>query len=182
MYLTARKYVKNWDHLNLEEKYTVNVTKGGKPFETEMKVKEILYEAAYWRKANQIHQWFVSNVQNNMDNCQEVYVSKEQLQQLLDLCKEVKAKAVMKKAKVHNGTSSYTNEQNERVTEEIMEDGEVIQNDEEIANILPTTDGFFFGSTDYNEYYMHDIDITIEQLEKVLASPSDFDFYYEASW
>lgn len=44
---------------------------------------------AYWRKANAIHSWFVQNVQENKDECQESYVSKEQLKELKGLCEEV---------------------------------------------------------------------------------------------
>jgi|688.fasta_scaffold00184_27 hypothetical protein len=44
----------------------------------------------YWRKANQIHQWFVENCQNGEDDCRTTYVSREKLQELLGLCKEVK--------------------------------------------------------------------------------------------
>lgn len=45
---------------------------------------------AYWRKANQIHQWFVINCQSGEDDCKQYYVEREQLQELLDLCHEVK--------------------------------------------------------------------------------------------
>lgn len=48
-------------------------------------------KVGYWRKANQIHQWFVDNVQEGEDNCAEYYVRREQLEDLLNLCKIVKA-------------------------------------------------------------------------------------------
>ena len=41
---------------------------------------------AYWRKANQIHSWFVQNVQGGEDECQPHHVSREQLRDLRDLC------------------------------------------------------------------------------------------------
>ena len=47
-------------------------------------------KVGYWRKANQIHNWFVENVQDGEDNCKEYHVSREELQELLDLCKTVK--------------------------------------------------------------------------------------------
>jgi hypothetical protein len=43
----------------------------------------------YWRKANQIHRWFVENVQNDVDDCATYKVTKEQLLMLYDDCKEV---------------------------------------------------------------------------------------------
>ena len=50
--------------------------------------------------------------------------------------------------------------------------------------ILPTADGFFFGSTEYDEWYFEDITYTKELLDKVLAflNENDYDIYYEASW
>ncbi len=54
-----------------------------------MKVKSIVEEAIYWRKANAIHRWFVSNVQVGLDNCGTYYVGREQLQALLDTVKQV---------------------------------------------------------------------------------------------
>lgn len=47
--------------------------------------------AAYWRKANQIHQWFVDNVQDGNDNCGEYYVSTDQLEELRSKCNEILA-------------------------------------------------------------------------------------------
>ena len=50
--------------------------------------KEISIEAMGWRKANSIHGWFVENCQDGKDECQESYVSREQLQELVELCQE----------------------------------------------------------------------------------------------
>ena len=46
-------------------------------------------EIGYWRKANQIHNWFVQNCQNGIDNCATYYISKEDLKTLCNICKEV---------------------------------------------------------------------------------------------
>ena len=57
--------------------------------------------------------------------------------------------------------------------------------------LLPTTEGFFFGSTDYDEYYMRDIEYTIEILEEVLSEKVKDEngreyyssgYYYSSSW
>ena len=53
------------------------------------KVKYIEEEACYWRKANQIHNWFVQNVQNGDDDCNSHDVSFEQIEELLTRCKSV---------------------------------------------------------------------------------------------
>jgi hypothetical protein len=44
------------------------------------------FPMGYWRKANQIHQWFVDNVQDGEDNCGSYYVTRKQLEDLKDLC------------------------------------------------------------------------------------------------
>lgn len=53
-----------------------------------------------------------------------------------------------------------------------------------IEEILPTTSGFFFGGTEYDEYYFSDVEATIEIINKVLET-TDFEkelVVYEASW
>lgn len=48
----------------------------------------IVFEVGYWRKANAIHNWFVQNVQEGNDNCQEFYVSRELLAKLKQECEK----------------------------------------------------------------------------------------------
>ena len=92
MYLNKRTYVQQWEHQAPKEKYEVVVTKGGEPTKIKPnKVKYIIEEAGYWRKQNQIHRWFVENIQNGTDDCGEYYVSKADLETLLELCEKVKA-------------------------------------------------------------------------------------------
>jgi cysteine desulfurase len=45
--------------------------------------------AVYWRKANQIHAWFVQNVQEGVDECERHWVPREKLVELRDLCLDV---------------------------------------------------------------------------------------------
>ena len=45
----------------------------------------------YWRKANQIHNWFVTNLADGVDECQPITVRREDLEQLKELCIEVLA-------------------------------------------------------------------------------------------
>lgn len=139
----------------------------------------IFTEIAYWRKANEIHNYFVEYVQHGVDDCGTYDVSKKQLEDLLYKCKEVERIAVLEKSKVVNG---YTFENGKEIP--MYEDGEVIANAEEVAAILPTQGGFFFGSTDYDKYYMEDIKYTIDILEKILEE-TDFDteaVCYHSSW
>ena len=55
------------------------------------RVKEITCELMYWRKANAIHKWFVDNVQEGVDECQESWVTRENLVSLLAVVNEVLA-------------------------------------------------------------------------------------------
>lgn len=51
------------------------------------------------------------------------------------------------------------------------------------GELLPPSEGFFFGSTEIDEYYIRDLEYTKELLEKILSSDQkDWDFYYRASW
>lgn len=52
-------------------------------------VQKVEAELMYWRKSNAIHQWFVTNVQGGNDDCNDYYVSKEDLYNLLALCRTV---------------------------------------------------------------------------------------------
>ena len=61
----------------------------------------------------------------------------------------------------------------------------VIEQPAMAASVLPTQMGFFFGSYDYDEWYMEDMKNTVNQLDQVLASvgPDTWtDFNYRASW
>ncbi len=85
MYLDKRSYVKNWGHTDKNDQHEVTVKRGGilrediKPD----RVKAVVEEVCYWRKANAIHGWFVNNVQDGQDDCREYGVSAEQLSELL---------------------------------------------------------------------------------------------------
>lgn len=64
------------------------------------------------------------------------------------------------------------------------------ENNELASELLPTQEGFFFGSTEYDEGYFQDIDLTINILENVLADTVEMDgrkylrgeIYYQSSW
>lgn len=153
MYLRRKKYIgANYEHRNVTG--SANIIIGGKKIPIDF--KRIVYieeEGCYWRKANQIHKWFVDNIQNGVDNCGDYYVSTKNLQKLLDVCKEVKA------------------------------------NPDKAPELLPTQEGFFFGNTEYDEWYFENIDYTIEQLSKILEEEKQLnedgfysDFEYHSSW
>lgn len=49
---------------------------------------------------------------------------------------------------------------------------------------LETTKGFFFGPTDYNEWYFKDLEDTVKQLDNTLNNPkfNNWNFFYQSSW
>ena len=50
----------------------------------------VMLRVGYWRKANQVHGWFVKHVQFGNDDCREYDVSRAQLQGLLTAGQNVK--------------------------------------------------------------------------------------------
>jgi hypothetical protein len=118
--------------------------------------RKTYFEVGYWRKANAIHNWFVENCGDGEDTCQQMYVSLEKLETLLDICKKVSA-------------------------------------DHKLAPVyLPTQSGFFFGSTEYDDWYFDKIEDTIKIIEPVIEflknikdkckSNDWYDVVYQASW
>ena len=60
---------------------------------------------------------------------------------------------------------------------------EVTKDRNKANEVLPTTGGFFFGSTDYDEYYYAGVKDTATQLTQLLNSvPDEWSFYYQSSW
>ena len=143
MFLNKRRFL--WT----EERKSEDILALSKKYGNGAEVKQIEFEAGYWRKANQIHKWFVDNVQGGEDDCKDYYVTREQLTDLLDTVNKVLA--------------------NHDLAEEL----------------LPSQDGFFFGGTDYDEWYFKELEQTKEILDKILIVPADEDkgdYYYTASW
>lgn len=142
--------------------------------------ERIMEEVGYWRKANQIHNFFVENVQDGEDDCKYHHeCTKEILEDLLDRCYKVLTGSIMMLGQVKNG-QQYV----DKKWVDCMEPGKVIINPEVAEELLPSCGGFFFGSTEYDEYYMQDIENTIEIIKKVLAT-TDFEtqaIYYVSSW
>jgi len=177
MYLYRITNIKNYKYDG--DSFEVNISYNGKKLKLE-NPSTIKEEVGYWRKANHIHNWFVENTQDGEDECMPSEVSREQLMQLLNLCREVKDKAIMVDGEMHTGIIHDRNG-----TRQMTEKGKLIENAEEIAELLPTQQGFFFGSTDYDQYYMDAVDETIEILENALSNENEGIrqyFEYRASW
>lgn len=104
------------------------------------------FEVAYWRKANAVHAWFVDNVQGGQDECEPHRVTRVQLEELRDLCRDSLERR-------------------------------------DPFGLQPRS-GFFFGSTDIDEWYWKDLQDTVEMIDNSLSDPrlEDLEFVYQSSW
>lgn len=72
---------------------------------------------------------------------------------------------------------------------------EVNEDHSKAEELLPTASGFFFGNTDYNDWYFNDVEKTLKVLNELIeerevkekfAKENDVylstDYYYQASW
>lgn len=120
----------------------------------------------YWRKFNALHKYFFDNFgKGDEDNCVDMYLEVEDLRKLLALLQDLR----------------------KQIKQD--EEGTVI-NKEVCEDILPTQDGFFFGDTTYDKYYVMDIDDTIKALSAVIkdhedlvaagVNEYDIEYYYRA--
>lgn len=103
-------------------------------------------ELGYWRKANAIHGWFVRELAGGVDECQNIPVTRIDLERLQDAC-----------AAVLNDISKA-------------------------EELLPPTEGFFFGSYDIDNYYQEDLRDTLKIIDNILANTKKRKFVYRASW
>jgi len=163
MYLYKKHYVKNWEHNPPEEKIAITIKKGGKKH-PEIDTKKITYiqeSVAQWRKANAIHNWFVENVQKGVDECQEAYVDPTKLEDLRQTCIIVRDKSKL----IDDGQG-----------------GKIIEDTTFAEDLLPCQSGFFFGGTEYDEWYLKDVTDTIKMIEDELKLEHRAEYYYMSSW
>jgi hypothetical protein len=60
---------------------------------------------------------------------------------------------------------------------------EVISNPKLAEELLPTASGFFFGSTEYDEWYFGSVQETHDMIDNILKTiPDEWSFEYQASW
>jgi hypothetical protein len=157
-YLTAKKYVSKWDYeggydnrvitqefQDLLPMDTPDITKYG-----QFAGITVEYPVGYWRKANAIHNFFVREIGEDVDDCREMWVDRDVLVDLRSRCNEV----------LHADDM-------EEMAKEVG---------------LETVSGFFFGDTEYGDWYKDDLLLTIEICDHVLALPEEYSIHYQASW
>lgn len=138
-------------------------------------------EIGYWRKANAIHKWFVDKVQDGIDDCEYHHeVTKEILEELLSICQRIINSVELKEG--FHAVGSETDENGNVIIDMVEE--KYIENVNIAKELLPTQGGFFFGDTEYNEWYLRDIENTIKIVCNALET-TDFEnevIYYCSSW
>ena len=169
MYLYARKYVSKNDYTNFNREDGVMPPvreewkslaalspKGLMDNAQDFGGISISYPVGYWRKANAIHGWFVNELANGEDECQEIPVDRGHLLILQDSCKAVLAAP------------------KDEMAEEAGE------------HSLEPTPGFFFGANEIDEWYIESLKDTIAMIDNVLSvipeDNYDWQFIYQASW
>lgn len=149
-YVTAKRYL--WDFGDNNDKAIAEAVGKQFPEIAGYRVKQVEAEVMYWRKANAIHRWFVDNVQDGVDECQESYIDSKKLSELRDVCRTV------------------------------------LEDRSRGAELLPVQSGFFFGGTEYNEWYFEYVERTLKWLDGLLFKDTfdekfkNWEFYYQASW
>lgn len=99
MYIIKRTFVgAEYDHKKMKGQVSIRNAEG---VSLGIKFKRVSYveeAVGYWRKANQIHAWFVKNTQNGVDECQRTEVPLDKLKELLSTCRSILKHKSIKKA------------------------------------------------------------------------------------
>jgi hypothetical protein len=156
-YLEARKYIDGGtpDNLSLAFEEVLKFAPEGLTKHSHYSQATVSYLVAYWRKANAVHGWFQTHLDQPVSNCEDVPVLFKQLAQLREDCLEV--------------LDSRGQDAAEAVA----------------LRLLPPTTGFFFGSPEIDDWYYQDLEYTVTALTHLLATVPDtneWSFYYRAWW
>ena len=169
MYLYKKTYIRvNYSHRKVKGEINLTYGDSNTPFKINIdRVSEISEQVAYWRKSNEIHKWMVENIQGGKDDCNEYWISVDQLEELIENCKH--DIEYIETLQVKN--------------DEKYPDYKTFLDVDETKLKLPTQEGFFFGSTSYDTWYLNSLKNTIEMLTPLLKEVNDSsDFYYISSW
>lgn len=158
MYLSARKYISRIDFSNRDDlqaqtpefRDIVKITGMSGMEEPEgFAGAYVEIPVMYWRKANQVHNWFVNELADGVDDCRPLELTVERLRELVELCDKI------------------------------------VEDNSKAEELLPTESGFFFGATEYDEYYFGEVAHTADRLRYIVAEAEakGIDWLvYQASW
>lgn len=131
------------------------------------KVIEITEKAAYWRKASHIHNWFVQNACEGKDDCKEHWVSKDMMEELVEKCKII----------IHGWEWEEGEEEKPYLERETC-----TKKTRKLAErTLPQVEGFFFGGTEVNGWYLEGCKETVAQLTPIIQLLQEIDDAMDAT-
>jgi hypothetical protein len=124
------------------------------------RISYIVEDVGYWRKFNALHNYIVENFADGRDDYQHIGLTEGGLRNILDTLKQAK----------------YI----------LDSDASDEEKSDKLSDVFPTAEGFFFGSTDYEDYYAECVDNAILLLSDLIDECDDdnysYSFYYQASW
>ena len=93
-YLTAKKHISKWEYSkDYKDRWITQEFQDALPMDAPDITKyggfsgmNMEYPVGYWRKANAIHNFFVQNVGEDVDDCREMWVSRDVLVDLRERC------------------------------------------------------------------------------------------------
>lgn len=104
----------------------------------------------------------------------------------------IKAAKLRKCNMLHTWVSAYCEREPENceeiklprsAVEKMISDVEIVLSDPTLGpTILPTTDGFFFGSTEYDDFYLAKIEDVAVRLSDMLVEHDDVRWFYYVEW
>jgi len=163
MYLYARKYISKNDYSDRENIKVIPEYQAMESFAPKDLTKyssfggiSVTYPVGYWRKANAVHGWFVNVLADGVDECQEIPIDRSYFEILKNSCEIV--------------ISSDKDDMAEVAADHGLE----------------PTNGFFFGGSDIDEYYIQDLKDTITIIKHIFSviphGDHEWQFIYQASW
>ena len=123
-------------------------------------------EVGYFRKVNFLMSFF-----KYKENCSYKETTREQLQALRDACKEI-----VKMKPVRYEITRYDYGGTEQV--KVYSDAD----QKRCAELLPTQSGFFFGSTDYDQWYFNEVKDVFVWVDGVLSDLADDEVVLMHCW
>jgi hypothetical protein len=120
MYLEAKRYVAPYDPRTEPIRRAIGAAIGYMPPKEKpgqddslLEVSGVTVRVGYWRKFDALHQWFVSNVQEGLDDCRPTFVSADTLIVLEDQLEQA------------SDDPAGASEHFTTAVDEVLEDGEV---------------------------------------------------------
>ena len=153
MYLYRKTYVQNWEKQTPEQRHTISV-KVGENAREDIKPYRIAYIV------EQIGYWRKFNALHGwfVENCGGG----------VDECQQIEVSAHDLRVLLETL----------REVKRAIED----KDSKTIGILLPPVGGFFFGSTEIDEYYKERVNETIAIIEEAVNEGEGEEFYYQASW